>query len=408
MSVQIKTENGWVKVAGNASGGSIDKTVTSTTSPLTDSADDTIKAITLKGNSYKDGEEIIIPSGDVVSHSKNLLNSTLQTTTQNGVTCTRNSDGTYTLNGTATAEATFFLINETSLKYLNKTYKLVGCPQGGNGSYFLRITDITVGSNSDIGNGCIYTLKGSGIRVYISVKSGTNCNGLVFKPMFTEDFSATYDDYTPYAKSTIHTDRPLLSVNDIRNELIIDKDGNGTFTERVILQNDELVVKETPTTEALTPQEISTILSLKTFDGNTYIDTDGCPFEITYNVNSTIGTLYTKTEDLQKQIDEIDASEIYSTDEILIGKFLDKDLYRKVFRTTEGVTDSNKEFTQTNASGIKNIINMRFVVEHPTGAWFLPAQGTIQNNHIFGKSASNVDSPTSGMYTNIIVEYTKI
>lgn len=33
---------------------------------------------------------------------KNLLNPTLQTTIKNGVTCTANGDGTYTLNGTTT------------------------------------------------------------------------------------------------------------------------------------------------------------------------------------------------------------------------------------------------------------------------------------------------------------------
>ena len=39
----------------------------------------------------------------------NLLKPTLETTTVNGVTCTNNGDGTYTLNGTASAGANFFL-----------------------------------------------------------------------------------------------------------------------------------------------------------------------------------------------------------------------------------------------------------------------------------------------------------
>ena len=42
--------------------------------------------------------------------TRNLLNPTLQTTTQNGVTCTNNGDGTYTFNGTAT-DNVFFNIN---------------------------------------------------------------------------------------------------------------------------------------------------------------------------------------------------------------------------------------------------------------------------------------------------------
>ena len=39
----------------------------------------------------------------------NLLKPTLGTTTQNGVTCTNNGDGTYTLNGTASDKINFFI-----------------------------------------------------------------------------------------------------------------------------------------------------------------------------------------------------------------------------------------------------------------------------------------------------------
>ena len=44
----------------------------------------------------------------------NLLKPTLQTTTKNGVTCTNNGDGTYTLNGTATTEVAFLLVDTRS------------------------------------------------------------------------------------------------------------------------------------------------------------------------------------------------------------------------------------------------------------------------------------------------------
>ena len=59
----------------------------------------------------------------VADWTKNLLNPTLETTTQNGVTCTRNvdangnPDGTYTLNGTATKEAIFGLAGDASALY---------------------------------------------------------------------------------------------------------------------------------------------------------------------------------------------------------------------------------------------------------------------------------------------------
>ena len=48
----------------------------------------------------------------VTKATRNLLNPNLQTTTQNGVTCTNNGDGTYTLNGTASDRAIFAVCGE--------------------------------------------------------------------------------------------------------------------------------------------------------------------------------------------------------------------------------------------------------------------------------------------------------
>lgn len=61
-------------------------------------------------------------------NGKNLLNATLQTTTVNGVTCTANGDGTYTLNGTATTITTFDIAQDVSCS----SFRLVGCPVGGS------------------------------------------------------------------------------------------------------------------------------------------------------------------------------------------------------------------------------------------------------------------------------------
>ena len=51
---------------------------------------------------------------------KNLLNATLQTTTQNGITCTANGDGTYTLNGKLSSD-TIFALFSGSLSIDNKS-----------------------------------------------------------------------------------------------------------------------------------------------------------------------------------------------------------------------------------------------------------------------------------------------
>lgn len=126
---------------------------------------------------------------------KNLLNATLQTTTVNGVTCTNNGDGTYTLSGTATADAFFytgFFIFEKDTKY-----KIVGCPQGGNLNTTYRL-DGSLNANSDTGNGIVYSGDGNKISTRIIVFNGATVKNLLFKPMITTDLTATYDDFEPY------------------------------------------------------------------------------------------------------------------------------------------------------------------------------------------------------------------
>lgn len=126
---------------------------------------------------------------------KNLLNATLQTTTVNGVTCTANGDGTYTINGTATSDTLFhigYFIFEKDTKY-----KIVGCPQGGSLNTLYRL-DGSLNANSDTGNGIVYSGDGNKRNARIVVFNGATVNNLLFKPMITTDLTATYDDFEPY------------------------------------------------------------------------------------------------------------------------------------------------------------------------------------------------------------------
>ena len=83
------------------------------------------------GTSFTDAED-----GNmlVTDWTKNLMNPTLETTTQNGVTCTRNVDangnldGTYTLNGTAISDTHFDFATNISIKKGIK-YKVIGTPK---------------------------------------------------------------------------------------------------------------------------------------------------------------------------------------------------------------------------------------------------------------------------------------
>lgn len=138
---------------------------------------------------------------------KNLLKPTLQTTTKNGVTCTNNGDGTYTLNGTATENAEFAVYNEENPSILNrgKTYRLTGCPSGANGgkNFYMIFNYWDVPPVYDVGNGTkkTFTAEKQGIRIDIGVSSGATVSNVVFKPMLVDyDLypSTTYDDFEPY------------------------------------------------------------------------------------------------------------------------------------------------------------------------------------------------------------------
>ena len=126
----------------------------------------------------------------------NLLKPTRETvTTINGVTCTNNGDGTYTLNGTANANTQFEI---KARGVISKQIRLVGCPMGGsNTSYNIVVVNYNGSNIRDNGNGIIIpTNTECAIRIY--VESGTTLSNKVFKPMLTTDLSAIYDDFVPY------------------------------------------------------------------------------------------------------------------------------------------------------------------------------------------------------------------
>lgn len=136
----------------------------------------------------------------------NLLKPTLRTVTENGVTCTNNGDGTYTLNGTATKDVVLYIAGSPTKNAVGG-YKLLGCPiNGSKDTYRIVVSyydnESWKAEGSDIGNGVIIDDTYSKINYFIKVKSGTTVTNLVFKPMITTNLSATYDDFVPYTGDT--------------------------------------------------------------------------------------------------------------------------------------------------------------------------------------------------------------
>lgn len=139
---------------------------------------------------------------------KNLVKATLESTTKNGITCTNNGDGTYTLNGTANGgDDTTVSFNVGHMIAKSGKYIVVGCPKGGSGEkYNLRIgkDNIPWGTyvNSDLGNGCLINVTdNTPITLNLMIKDGYTCNNVIFKPMIVDASlypDTAYDDFEPY------------------------------------------------------------------------------------------------------------------------------------------------------------------------------------------------------------------
>lgn len=122
---------------------------------------------------------------------------TQNTTTQNGVTITL-QDGYYSLSGTATGNV-WFLSPQFTVEA--GTYVLTGCPKNGSASTYFQFLEGDA-TKADYGNGRTLTFtEKTTIQITFTVKTGTNVNGLVYKPMLREA-SITDATFEPYAHSS--------------------------------------------------------------------------------------------------------------------------------------------------------------------------------------------------------------
>lgn len=131
---------------------------------------------------------------------KNILKSDITTGSQNGITCTVNSDGTCVLNGTATAD-TYLNINTNIPVTVGTTYKLAGCPRTTFASLYARRVTNANSYGEDTGNGVTF-VPDENVYVFIKIESGATLNNVIFRPMLTTDLDATYDDFEPYVGGT--------------------------------------------------------------------------------------------------------------------------------------------------------------------------------------------------------------
>lgn len=131
--------------------------------------------------------------------SKNLLNPTLDTATLNGVTCESLGNGTYRLNGNASADTNFLLQN---IDLSSGTYKIVGCKNGSASTFCIRVgLGATWGTYvvAEYGSGETFTVSASGTyAINIRAFNGASLNNVIIKPMISKDLNVTYEDFVPY------------------------------------------------------------------------------------------------------------------------------------------------------------------------------------------------------------------
>lgn len=312
-----------------------------------------VMGLNLYGKSTQDGTPTpenpvdIVSVGDsgsvgITACGKNFLNPNMQTTTKNGVTCTNNGDGTYTLNGTATETVAFYLLENDNTLITCGTYKTL-CSADNNipYAYNFETKGWTLVDSNQLELGQSDTLKEMWIKIY----KGYECNNVIIKPMLTTDLSATYDDFEPHKSTaaTLTSALPLCGIpvesggnytdsngqQWVCDELIYNSDGTGKIVKRTAkidsYNGESITTPYISTTGSLStgatviyqiaePQEIeltaaemSALRELQSFNGVTNIfNDDGAEISVNYCSNKTLSEYVMPiTIGLQKQIDEL-------------------------------------------------------------------------------------------------------
>lgn len=126
---------------------------------------------------------------------------------ENGITFTVNTDGTITVNGTATAHAQFFLYqNKEELMGMEKGKTCI-CSMNDSSTNLLIYADYYSNGEwkypafTSTGSNFVVPDSWEGVQLYILVKSGETLSNLVLKPMLNYGSSAL--PYEPYTQSVL-------------------------------------------------------------------------------------------------------------------------------------------------------------------------------------------------------------
>ena len=220
------------------------------------------------------------------------------TKTANGVTFTVNSDGSITVNGTATYDTDFMLLRGPIQGY-SESYFLSGCPSGGSDTTYYISENFT--ASKDTGNGVVLNNLPSDQVWRIVIKSGTTVNNLIFRPMLNVGTEAK-----PYSKwfaglknasfeKIVSTSRNLLSPSDVLNGIFIDE--NEATSENTNIYRS--IICYLPAGTYTLSSNISLHFIKKMVDGTiSSITTDGTSYTITSIQTGFIGLAFRRTDDM--------------------------------------------------------------------------------------------------------------
>lgn len=140
---------------------------------------------------------------EVRVRGKNLVSANVIDKTSKGVAIKGNGDGTYTVNGTASGAMAEFESRKFKL-VKGKQYKIIGTPPGGTlATYYSYIRNSGGWAQyASENSGRVFTADYDEYIIGFNVKKGIVANNIIWRPMVTEDTSATYDDYSPYHLET--------------------------------------------------------------------------------------------------------------------------------------------------------------------------------------------------------------
>lgn len=204
---------------------------------------------------------------------KNLLKPTLQTTTQNDVTCTNNGDGTYTLNGTATAEIDVLIGHTIKTFKKNTKLKIAGMPTTGKAFVYDSFNSLGAQSFAYGFEGKEYQTKSEGSRsnCNLHIPSGTSLPNVIIRPMIVENLNATYDDFVPYTGDGDTLTADVAKINSDVSDL---KDGTTPVAKAVADEDGNNIkstyAKKTETFGTVT-EDVNVVLNSDLFD-STYSD----------------------------------------------------------------------------------------------------------------------------------------